>query len=436
MGQTQRPRGSVSLPFVWLLAGMVIPSYRRSYLGLTNAALYLQILLIASIIALGRGQCRLKDCSAQYSKESTHLTGQNRQACKAVIRFKDCVDGIDPSTCRGDLTYHSTMTIIPDLMKSYCADTRTVTPEVPTHTTESSMCRWKGTNNFRHCGLFGDPHLRTFDDTFLTCKAAGAWPLVFNEYLAVQVTNVPLTHGQGATATSKLVVIIKENVPCTEKKMYEVRSGSLPNTFIDGSRRSGTVSITTNIPGEHIEIHIKHIATIIIVRQVGKYITFAIRMPEQLIRSRGMNDIQLCVKGCPESERIAYADFLVQTRMEGKSSEGLSVRDNFASIRDNAVSKCRKAGVIDVYLDSCVFDLITTGDSNFTKAAQSALSDMKLLNPEASSLLRNRTSVFEQDNVVWRLIYGNAAPSRTISRSTLFYQLMIVFALTFFIRYL
>lgn len=161
-------------------------------------------MIFSFLFATGRGQCRLKDCSAQYSKESTHLTGQNRQACKAVIRFKDCVDGIDPSTCRGDLTYHSTMTIIPDLMKSYCADTRTVTPEVPTHTTESSMCRWKGTNNFRHCGLFGDPHLRTFDDTFLTCKAAGAWPLVFNEYLAVQVTNVPLTHGQGATATSKV----------------------------------------------------------------------------------------------------------------------------------------------------------------------------------------------------------------------------------------
>ena len=234
----------------------------------------------------------------------------------------------------------------------------------------------------------------------------------------------------------QLIVIVQEHLPCTEKKKYEVRSGSLPNTFVDGSRRSGTVSIVTKKQGEHVEIHIKHIATIIIVRQVGKYITFAIRMPEELIRSRGVDDIQLCVKGCPQSERIAYADFLVQTQMEGRSGEGLSAKDNFASIRNTAVSKCRKAGVIDVYLDSCVFDLITTGDSNFTKAAQSALSDMKLLNPEASSLLRNRTSVFEQDNVVWRLIYGNAAPPRTLTRLSLFYELVLVLAVVIFTPYL
>lgn len=236
--------------------------------------------------------------------------------------------------------------------------------------------------------------------------------------------------------STQLIVVVQEHLPCTEKKMYEARSGSLPNTFIDGSRRSGTVSIATKSQGEHIEIHIRHIATVIIVRQVGKYITFAIRMPEDLIRRYGRDDIQLCVKGCPQSERIAYADFLVQTQMEGKSGEGLSATDNFALIRDTAVSKCRKAGVIDVYLDSCVFDLITTGDSNFTKAAQCALSDMKLLNPEASSLLRNRTSVFEQDNVVWRLIYGNAAPSRTLTRVTLFYEFVVLLAVITFTHYL
>lgn len=153
---------------------------------------------------VGRSQCLLADCTTRYQEDSKHLVSPSKQACKAVLRFKACVDRIVPSTCRGDLTYHSTMTIIPDMIRTNCDGDNTVTPENPTQTVESSICRHQGSNGFRHCGLFGDPHLRTFDDNFLTCKAAGAWPLVFNEYLAVQVTNVPLTHGQGATATSKV----------------------------------------------------------------------------------------------------------------------------------------------------------------------------------------------------------------------------------------
>lgn len=432
MGLKQRHR-AVAEPFAWIQAGMVKDTEKRGW-PLTielPASNYLKCLLLLTLLPTGQCTCTIIECSSQYSVDTERLNGPSRQTCEAVMRFRDCVNEINPKTCRGDLSYHSTLTLIPDLINYNCAGVGTITQESSTQTTtESNMCRFKGTTNFRHCGLFGDPHLRTFDDSFLTCKAAGTWPLIFNEYLAVQVTNVPLTHGQGATATSKVIVIVKENLPCTDRKMYEVESGYLPTTFIDGSKRSLSVSISNKVPGEHIEIHIRHIATIIIVRQIGKYITFAIRMPEELIRRRGEKDIQLCVKGCPESERIDYADFLVQTRLEGKSSEKESTDENLAEIRDK-VSKCRKAGVIDVYLDSCVFDLITTGDSNFTNAAQSALIDMEVLNPESSSLLHNRTSIFERDNVVWRLIYGNAAPARTDQKRLLLIEVFLTVLVVF-----
>lgn len=58
--------------------------------------------------------------------------------------------------------------------------------------------------NYTHCGLFGDPHLRTFTDRFQTCKVQGAWPLIDNNYLNVQVTNTPVLPGSAATATSKV----------------------------------------------------------------------------------------------------------------------------------------------------------------------------------------------------------------------------------------
>ena len=58
--------------------------------------------------------------------------------------------------------------------------------------------------HYLFCGLFGDPHLRTFKDDFQTCKVEGAWPLIDNNYLSVQVTNVPLVPDSHATATIKV----------------------------------------------------------------------------------------------------------------------------------------------------------------------------------------------------------------------------------------
>ena len=66
------------------------------------------------------------------------------------------------------------------------------------------ICQNRGERNFKHCGLFGDPHLRTFSNEFQTCKVEGAWPLIDNDYLVVQVTNAIVVHRSSATATSKV----------------------------------------------------------------------------------------------------------------------------------------------------------------------------------------------------------------------------------------
>ena len=167
---------------------------------------------------------------------------------------------------------------------------------------------------------------------------------------------------------------------------------------------------------EHVEIEIQYIATLIVIRQVGRYLTFAVRMPEELIRSHGEDDMQLCVGGCPSTEQIDYASFLSQTARADR---------NYKKLRREAIAKCRKAKVIDVYLDSCVFDLLTTGDSNFTRAAQSALTDVTRLHPKASFLLKNRTSLFENASFPgYRDIPGGAPP-----RTYLFHHLQFNLAM-------
>ena len=47
-----------------------------------------------------------------------------------------------------------------------------------------------------------------------------------------------------------------------------------------------SVQIVEMTRGRHIEIHIRYVATTVIVRQVGQFLTFAIRMPEIIIEKQ------------------------------------------------------------------------------------------------------------------------------------------------------
>ena len=60
-----------------------------------------------------------------------------------------------------------------------------------------------------HCGIFGDPHIKTFHDKRQTCVVEGLWTLLDNDHMKVQVTNEILqtTQSTSATATTKVRVI-------------------------------------------------------------------------------------------------------------------------------------------------------------------------------------------------------------------------------------
>lgn len=121
-------------------------------------------------------------------------------------------------SCRGDLVYHSAVFRIKELFSQHncSSDGPTSSAKVPSTSRPavSEMCDYEHRalvsgpasqqKKYAHCGLFGDPHLRTFRDEFQTCKVEGAWPLIDNRFLSVQVTNVPVVLGSSATATSKV----------------------------------------------------------------------------------------------------------------------------------------------------------------------------------------------------------------------------------------
>ncbi|XP_067824830.1 RGM domain family, member D [Heptranchias perlo] len=360
-------------------------------------------------------QCRIQRCNAEFVAATSPGIGLQEESegggggggggggnggdfCIALRAYSQCTKKT-AKYCRGDLVYHSAVLGINDLMVQHnCSKTGPTAPVKPAGTERSrvsELCSYESKMNsvkdggqqqqqppkFAHCGLFGDPHLRTFRDEFQTCKVEGAWPLIDSDYLSVQVTNVPVVQGSSATATSKITIIFKSYHGCTEQKVYQATTDDLPLAFVDGtksgSERDGESSLRIfEKPGSsQVEIQARYIGTTIIVRQVGKYLTFAIRVPEETLNYADESVcLQLCVHGCPRSELIK--EHTLSRRLSNPRLQG--PRQTYTV--ESATAKCREIlQVEDVYFHSCVFDLLTTGDPAFSMAAYGALEDLKAL---------------------------------------------------------
>ncbi|XP_058521362.1 repulsive guidance molecule A isoform X2 [Ochotona princeps] len=363
--------------------------------------------------------CKILRCNSEFWSATSGSHAPEEEApefCAALRTYALCTRRT-ARTCRGDLAYHSAVHGIEDLMSQHnCSKDgptsqprlRTLPPVAAGDSQERSdspeTCHYEksfhkhsAAPNYTHCGLFGDPHLRTFTDRFQTCKVQGAWPLIDNSYLNVQVTNTPVLPGSVATATSKLTIIFKSFQECVDQKVYQAEMDELPAAFADGSRNGGdrhganSLRITEKVSGQHVEIQARYIGTTIVVRQVGRYLTFAARMPEEVVHAvedRDAQGLYLCLRGCPLSQQIDF-------QAAGPAAPA-------AFPYETAAAKCKeKLPVEDLYYQACVFDLLTTGDVNFTLAAYYALEDVKSLHSH-----KDRLHLFGRT----RELPGGAAP--------------------------
>jgi len=184
--------------------------------------------------------------------------------------------------------------------------------------------------------------------------------------------------------------------------VYQATTEDLPSAFQDGTRNgggdSGSLSIVergggggSGSTGRLVKIQARHIGTSIIVRRVGRYLTFAIRMPEELLDYTA-EDLQLCLHGCPRSELIKEHTLLGRQSHRQQQQPPPGGRPPYGPpppppahqgyTVEGATARCRETlQVEDVYFQSCVFDLLTTGDPEFSMAAFGALEDLKALPP-------------------------------------------------------
>ncbi|KAG8449871.1 hypothetical protein GDO86_016517 [Hymenochirus boettgeri] len=346
------------------------------------------------------GQCKIAKCNSDYMSASLNPRGSSRNAevqkCNALRAYSQCTRKTARS-CRGDLIYHSAVHIIEDLMIQHNCSKEGPTvyprhqpPQQPRFEgpKRQEVCDYEKTfqekhgkiPKYLHCGVFGDPHVRTFSGDLQTCRVNGSWPLLDNEYLFVQATSSPFSTKSNATVTTKITIIFKNMKQCTDQKVYQAEVDNLPAAFDDGSLNGGRRAGGSNLriyerePGSLIEIEAPYIGTTIRVRQLAKQLSFSLRMAEDIsLAFQEEQDLQLCLGGCPASQ------FMSRTKDISKTTTTIST--------EKAASMCReKLPVEDAYFQSCVFDVAISGDANLTYAAYYALEDAKDFHPEPETL--------------------------------------------------
>ncbi|XP_041845124.1 hemojuvelin [Melanotaenia boesemani] len=354
----------------------------------------LTLLLVQLSLPEVRASCHILRCNSDFVAAKGDLGGSNggggaagaalRETvnagyCSALRSYAMCTKKM-ARACRGDLVYHSAVQGIEDLLIQYRCPRAGPTAKprpLPQGTLSGDSCLYERsyfsregrTPEYLHCSVFGDPHVRTFNNDFQTCTVQGAWPLIDNEYLYVQATSSPTRGGTYPTVLTKITIIFKNWRQCIDQQLYQAELDNVPAAFADGSVWSGerrghrSLTVQSQSPGRQAEIRAAHIGTLLVVRQTGRSLGLSVLSPRGVVEAFGPEqDLQLCVWGCPASQRI---NTLLPPQI-----------DPFTPAAVNAEAHC--AALLpaqDVYYQACVFDLITSGDLNSSMAAISALQD-------------------------------------------------------------
>lgn len=195
-----------------------------------------------------------------------------------------------------------------------------------------------------------------------------------------------------------------------EQQLYQAELDHVPTAFADGSVVSGesggqhSLAVWTQSPGRHAEIRAAHIATVLVVRQSGRSLSLSVSSPRGVVEAFGPEqDLQLCVWGCPASQRLATPP---PTSSTFPAAAALAHCSALLPVRD-------------VYHRACVFDLITSGDLNSSRSAIGALQDAQTLisDPRRVHLLSTTSAAVRDIHLHLLLLLSQLGLLTTIQES-------------------
>lgn len=319
-------------------------------------------------------ECGVANCYTNYQDGS----------CDNVEEFRACLSQLSQS-CAGNFGYRSALSI---LKKLNCSDVVATKTSKPRPTKE--ICLWRSgepNEEWHQCSLYGYTHLRTFGGELQTCRAIGARPLVDNAYLAVQVTNSPVS--DTATVLSKVTVVIHAHGGCAMEKTYEadIKDNPLPTVFVDGSPSAGKGVRLAPLGSGHVELVLSHAGARLLIRRQGDFLSVALRLPSTLA---GDQSLQLCLRGCSSSERVLAPHGEPAWRLE------------------EADAACRAANLTGAYRDACVFDVLATGQKDMAAEASGvAVADLKELGAAAAPHVIQQPSVATDRRASFAAVMAN-----------------------------
>ena len=209
-------------------------------------------------------------------------------------------------------------------------------------------------------------------------------------------------------------------------KVYEATSEYLPNVFKDGTYFTGPKGCRTEVLKEtsnQIIIQSCSLSSTIVIRRVGEYLIFNIQSPFVLVNQT----TGLCTNGCPANELVDYETYFEN---DVNSVESGYDKDLTSISKRIAMEICENANLTDFFFDSCVFDLMTTGNNEFSEAAILAMMDAKTYDPKIR--LRRENSIILRsalmDNDVEKDSFSSGRTLRPV-RHLLYVIIMTLFFL-------